>query len=229
MYPPRKSERAGFGQAVVRQPVMGAAPVIGPSIIGRALVVLLLGISVCTCAWAKKTDRQQPMDVHADHLDGNLADDGVSTLTGGVVMTQGTMEIHADKAVITRKDGDMSSSVLFGSPVHMKQLDENNEPMYATSQRVDYDMLKDVAVLTGNALVDQPTRGQMHGEKIVYDIDNGKVTSGNDGSRVDMHILPKTKPGQAAPKAESPPPDLPPGSSPTQDPAAGKPASGQTP
>lgn len=175
----------------------------------RILLVIALALA-CAGAWAKKADRQQPMDVHADHLDGNLADDGVSVLTGNVVMTQGTLEIRSDKAVITRSNGDMSRAVLTGNPVHMKQLDENNEPMYATSQQLDYDLLKNIAVLTGDALVNQPSRGQMRGQRIVYDVDNGKVTSGNDGSRVSMHILPKNKPGQApAPKAEAPPPDLP--------------------
>jgi len=179
----------------------------------RIALAAALGL-LCLGAQAKKTDRQQPMDLHADHLDGNLADDGVSTLTGNVVMTQGTLEIRSDKAVITRKDGEMSRALLTGAPVHIKQLDENNEPMYATSRQTDYDLLKNVAVLTGDALVNQPTRGQMHGEKIVYDVDNGKVTSGGDGSRVDMIIRPKPKPGQPAPKAESPPPDLPAGKSP---------------
>jgi lipopolysaccharide export system protein LptA len=180
---------------------------------GRIALAMFLGL-LCLGASAKKTDRQQPMDVHADHLDGNLADDGVSVLTGNVVMTQGTLEIRSDKAVITRKDGEMSRAVLTGGPVHLKQLDENNEPMYATSRQTDYDLLDNVAVLTGDAIVNQPSRGQMHGEKIVYDVDNGKVTSGNDGTRVLLHILPKAKAGQAAPKAEAPPPDLPDGKTP---------------
>ncbi|HEY2346941.1 MAG TPA: lipopolysaccharide transport periplasmic protein LptA [Xanthomonadaceae bacterium] len=175
----------------------------------RIALAILLGL-LCTGAWAKKADRQQPMDAHADHFDGDLNDDGVSVLTGGVVMTQGTLEIRSDKAVITRKDGDMTTAVLTGDPVHMKQLDENNEPMYATSQRLDYDMVNNIAVLTVHAIVNQPTRGQMHGEKITYDVNNGKVTSGNDGTQVFMHLLPKPKPGQGpAPKAEAPPPDLP--------------------
>ncbi|HTA64439.1 MAG TPA: lipopolysaccharide transport periplasmic protein LptA [Xanthomonadaceae bacterium] len=179
-------------------------------IAGRIALALLLGL-LCAGAWAKKSDRLQPMDAHADHLDGNLADDGISTLTGNVIMTQGTLEIRSDKAVITRKDGDMSYVVLTGNPVHMKELDENDEPVYGTSQRVDYDLDKSIAILTVNAIVNQPTRGQMHGEKIVYDVNNNTVTSGNDGTRVFMHMLAKPKPGQPAtpPKAESPPPDLP--------------------
>ena len=181
----------------------------------RIALAVLLGL-LCSGAWAKKSDRQQPMDAHSDHLDGNLADDGISTLTGNVIMTQGTLEIRSDKAVITRKDGDMSYVVLTGNPVHMKELDENNEPVYATSQRVDYDLDKSIAILTVNAIVNQPTRGQMHGEKIVYDVNNNTVTSGNDGTRVFMHMLPTPKPGQPAtpPKAESPPPDLPSGKTP---------------
>ena len=176
----------------------------------RIAVALSVGALCSTGAWAKKTDRQQPMDAHADHLDGDLNDDGVSTLNGNVVMTQGTLEIRSDKAVITRKDGDMTRSVLTGNPVHIKQLDENNEPMYATSQQADYDMVNNIVTLTVHAVVNQPTRGQMHGEKIVYDIDNGRVTSGNDGTRVALHMIPKQKPGQGpAPKPESPPPDLP--------------------
>jgi lipopolysaccharide export system protein LptA len=191
-----------------------------PCRIALALFLALL----CAGAEAKKSDRLQPMDSHSDRLDGNLADDGVSILTGNVIMTQGTLEIRSDKAVITRKDGEMSYVVLTGNPVHIKQLDENDEPMYGTSQQVDYDLTKSIAILTVNAIVNQPTRGEMHGEKIVYDVDNGTVTSGNDGTRVFVHMLPKLKPGQApldpTKPVPVPPPDLPPGKTvPDQPPA----------
>jgi lipopolysaccharide export system protein LptA len=159
----------------------------------RVALVLLLCMLAAGGAWARKSDRQKPMDVTADHSDTSLADDSVSTLTGNVVVTQGTMVIHADKAVITRKDGDISRAVLTGAPVSLKQDDENGEPMTATSRTVDYDLTTNIAVFTGNAIIDQPTRGQMHGEKIVYNVDSGEVTSGGDGTRVTMHILPKPK------------------------------------
>ena len=159
----------------------------------RTALVLLLCAFAASGAWARKTDRSKPMDVTADHSDTSLADDSVSTLTGNVVVTQGTMVIHADKAVITRKDGDISRALLTGAPVSLKQDDENGEPMTATSAKVDYDLSTNIAVFTGNAVIDQPTRGQMHGEKIVYNVDSGNVTSGGDGTRVSMHILPKPK------------------------------------
>ena len=162
------------------------------SVPGRVMLALLL-CALCTCAWARKSDRQQPMDVHSDHGDMSVADDGVSILTGNVIVTQGTLVITADKAVITRKNGDISYAVLTGNPVHMKQDDENGDPMYGTSLRVDDDLIKNIDIFTGNAVIDQPTRGQMHGERIVYNVDSGQVTSGGDGTRVAMHILPKTK------------------------------------
>ncbi len=169
------------------------------SIPARVALALLL-CALCTSAWARKSDRQQAMDVHSDHGDMSIGADGVSTLTGNVIVTQGTMEIHADKAVITRKDGDITFVVLTGNPVHLKQQDENGEPMFGTAQRVDDDLLKNIDIFTGNAIIDQPTRGQMHGERIVYNVDSGQVTSGGDGTRVAMHILPKVKPGGAAPE-----------------------------
>ena len=178
----------------------------------RAAMVLLL-CALAASAWARKSDRLKPMDVNADHSDTSLADDSVSTLTGNVVVTQGTMVIHADKAVITRKDGDISRALLTGAPVSLKQDDENGEPMTATARQVDDDLITNIAVFTGNAVIDQPTRGQMHGEKIVYNIDSGQVTSGGDGTRVSMHILPKqptAKPVKPAPVINASQPDQPP-------------------
>jgi lipopolysaccharide export system protein LptA len=187
----------------------------------RTVLALIL-CALCASASARKSDRQQPMDVNADHSEASLADDGVTTLTGNVVMTQGTLQINADKAVITRKDGDMSYAVLTGNPVRLKQLDENNEPMYGSAREVDDDLIKNIAIFKGNAIIDQPVRGQMHGEKIVYNVDSGEVTSGGDGTRVAMHILPKPKPAAPAtdksktppPTPAVPPPDLPPGKTP---------------
>lgn len=189
--------------------------------IRRAHIRVLLALLMCALAAsasARKTDRQKPMDVNADHSDTSLADDSVSTLTGNVVVTQGTLIIHADKAVITRKDGDISRALLTGAPVSLKQDDENGEPMTATARQVDDNLITNVAVFTGNAVIDQPTRGQMHGERIVYNIDSGQVTSGGDGSRVSMHILPKpasAKPSKpkAAP-ASAPTPAEPPAKTP---------------
>jgi lipopolysaccharide export system protein LptA len=170
------------------------------------IALALFLCALCTCAWARKSDRQQPMDVHSDHGDMSIEADGVSVLTGNVIVTQGTLEIHSDKAVITRKDGDISFVVLTGNPVHVKQEDENGEPMYGTAQRVDDDLIKNIDIFTGNAIIDQPTRGQMHGERIVYNVDSGQVTSGGDGTRVAMHILPKVKPGAAPPDKSKPVP-----------------------
>lgn len=160
-----------------------------PRIIDRLLclgVLLALGAGV----QARETDRQKPMDVEADHSQSSTAEDGPTHLWGNVHSTQGTLEIKADDAVLTRTKGDLSRAVLKGNPVYLKQEDEDGQPMTATAQHLDYDLVKKVAVLTGNAIITQP-RGVMRGERVVYDIGAGQVTSGGDGTRVKMHIEPK--------------------------------------
>jgi lipopolysaccharide export system protein LptA len=77
--------------------------------------------------------------------------------------------------------------------------------MTATARQVDDDLVTNIAVFTGNAIIDQPTRGQMRGERIVYNIDSGQVTSGGDGTRVSMHIIPKQKTATPKPDARASP------------------------
>ena len=71
---------------------------------------------------ARTTDRNQPMDVQADNSDAVMADESDSTLNGNVVITQGTLEIKADRAVIHRSKGDIDRVTLTGAPVVMKQI-----------------------------------------------------------------------------------------------------------
>ena len=55
----------------------------------RAVLSALLLVLRCApsrSAWARKSDRQQPMDVHSDHGDMSVEDNGVSILTGNVVV-----------------------------------------------------------------------------------------------------------------------------------------------
>ncbi|HTD28014.1 MAG TPA: lipopolysaccharide transport periplasmic protein LptA [Xanthomonadaceae bacterium] len=188
---------------------------------GRAVLALLL-CALCTSAYARKSDRKQPMDVHSDNGDMSVEDDGVSILTGNVIVTQGTLLITADKAVITRKNGDISYAVLTGNPVHLKQEDENGDPMYGTSRQVDDDLIKNIDIFTGDAVIDQPTRGQMRGQRIVYNVDTGKVTSGNDGTRVAMHILPKVKNDATPASTNGPKPAAVPPTTPPANPPPGK-------
>ena len=162
------------------------------------LATLLLALPLAVlphAAQAKSSDRNQPMDVEADRTDAMMTDDSDSTLSGNVRITQGSLEINSDIAIIQRRGGDISRVTLVGAPAQLKQVGDNGEPMTAQARQIVYTLSDDVIVLTGGVVIDKP-RGTLRGETIKYDTRSGRLDGGGDGRRVSMRILPKT----AAPK-----------------------------
>jgi len=160
-----------------------------------ALSLMLLALLLPFDSHAKTTDRSQPMDVESDHTDVEMGDNGDAVLTGNVKITQGTLEVGADKATIQRQGGEISQVVLTGAPATLKQVNDNGETMNAhAAQIVYYTAGKDLIVLSGNVVIEQP-RGTLRGETIKYDLKTGRLDGGGDGSRVHMRIMPKTAGG----------------------------------
>ena len=159
-----------------------------------ALSLMLLAAVLPFDASAKTTDRNQPMDVDAGHTDALLTDDGDTVLSGGVTITQGTLNVQSDKATIYRKSGEISQVVLTGAPATMKQVNDNGETMTAHAARITYTLSNELIVLTGAVVIQQP-RGTLRGENIKYDLKTGRLDGGGDGSRVKMRIMPKTAGG----------------------------------
>ncbi|MFT3805433.1 lipopolysaccharide transport periplasmic protein LptA [Arenimonas sp.] len=157
------------------------------------LTVAVMGtlLAVSPLAAGKSSDRKQPMDVAADRTDAMLGDDSDSTLYGNVKITQGSLEVDADKAVIHRKGGDISQVVLTGAPAKLRQTADNGEPMTARAQQIVYTLSSDVIVLSGDVVIEQP-RGNLRGQTIKYDLNTGRLDGGGDGNRVQMRILPKS-------------------------------------
>jgi lipopolysaccharide export system protein LptA len=156
--------------------------------IARTLsVALLLSAGV---AAAKTSDRNAPMDIKADSSDFILKDESDSVLSGNVVITQGTLVVNADKAVIKRKNDDIDEVVLTGGPATLRQVSDTGEPMTARAAQIDYNLKSERVVLTGGAVVQQP-RGNITGETITYDLKTGRLNGGGDGKRVSVRIMPK--------------------------------------
>lgn len=157
----------------------------------HALSSLLLVALLPLGAQAKTTDRNAPMDIEADRTDAMLGDNSESVLTGSVKITQGSLQVNADRAVIHRKAGDISQVVLTGTPATLKQVNDNGEAMNARASQIVYTLTNDIVVLTGNVVIEQP-RGNLRGETIKYDLKTGRLDGGGDGKRVQMRIMPKT-------------------------------------
>jgi len=165
-----------------------------------ALAAAALGLFAAQPAIARKSDRQQEMHVAAKNFDGFQKPNSVSTLTGNVVITQGTLKATGAQAkVYFDGESQISRVVITGSPAHLEQLDENNNLVLGDAATLDYDNLKGIAVLSGNASITQKGRGDAHGDKLTYNTETSEMTgeSGGDGM-VHMTFKPKTKPVEAA-------------------------------
>jgi len=160
-------------------------------------------------AYAEKADRDQPIDLEADSLSTNDAKK-ISTYTGNVILTQGTLVIHADKLIVREDKDGFQHSTSTGNPTTFKQKEEGkNEYIEGSAQRIEYDGHMDKVQLYTKAWV---KRGEdiVHGEYIMYDAnaEYAEVIGGGQSAtpdapkgRVRAVIQPKKKTGVPEPRA----------------------------
>src|SRR3982751_1585875 len=101
----------------------------------RWFALSLLGVAAV--AGARTSDRSQPMNVIASGSDCSLSDTGQCVLTGDVHITQGSMVIVSERAVIHRANGDVRRVQFTGSPVQMTQEMDDGSTIKARAQNVD--------------------------------------------------------------------------------------------
>ncbi len=170
---------------------------------------LVLGLIAVACAGAalgKSSDRQQTMQVQANRSDCTVTDSGPCVLTGAVHIVQGSLVIDAARADLRQADGEIRAAKLTGSPVRLKQTMDNGGTMNATAAQVDYDLQQDTVVFTGGASVQQPGRGSIAGERIVYNMRTGQVQGGggSEGGRVTLQFEPRNRtPARGTPAPDS--------------------------
>lgn len=153
-------------------------------------------------AMAESADRGKPIELEADTVTVNDAKK-TSTYTGKVILTQGTLIIHADKLIVREDKEGFQHSTSLGNPTTFKQkMEGKNEYMEGSGQRIEYDGRMDKVQLYTRAWV---KRGEdiVHGDYISYDANAeyaeviGGVKSDGSGSstgRVKAIIQPKNKP-----------------------------------
>jgi lipopolysaccharide export system protein LptA len=149
-------------------------------------------------AVALESDRDKPMDVAADRFEGEH-NGGVTTLLGNVRITQGTLQVVSDKAVVHQDAGEVERARLEGAPATLQQDLDKGGRVNASARTIDYDLATGTVVLTGDVVIVQP-QGELRGERVTYELTTGKMTGSGAGagSRVRLHIPPKGKSEPAA-------------------------------
>lgn len=150
---------------------------------------------------AESADRDKPIDLEADTVKVDDAKQ-ISTYSGNVILTQGTLIIRADKLIVREDGSGFQQSTSLGNPTTFKQKREGkNEYMEGSAQRIEYDGRMDKIQLYTKAWV---KRGEdiVHGDYISYDANSeyAEVIGGTksaDGitnsGRVHAIIQPKNK------------------------------------
>ena len=158
------------------------------ALLASAALLLLLPVADVV---AKSSDRNQAMTIDSGSQSGNMEGNGKTVLGGGVVVTQGTLEIRSADAEIYMADGEVSRSVFTGKQVKMKQQMDDGTWMDAQADRVEYDMKTETITFIGNYTV-KSDRGSNSGQRMVYNTKSGNMQSGGDGTRVRTVIQPKS-------------------------------------
>jgi lipopolysaccharide export system protein LptA len=124
---------------------------------GRTAAALLPLALVALAARAEMGDREKPINYSANAGDVNYQTK-IGTLTGNVIITQGTLTIHADKVVLKQNPDNSMSASAFGNPVTFRQKrDGLDEYFEGYAQRAEYDGSKQFLELFDRALL---RRGQ---------------------------------------------------------------------
>jgi len=191
----------------------------------EAVALALAALFAAPCALARTGDRDQAMDIRADHsktVQGSAKAAGVTVLTGNVRMVRGTMKANAAQATLYQhpdgaKDAngnDVSNEVqrviLTGKPAHLEEIGNDGDLVTSNADKIDYNADTSVAVLDGNVSVVRQGRSEFHGEHMVYNTETGEMESGNLNGSAPVHIViqpkakPAAKPAGDAPKADAP-------------------------
>jgi lipopolysaccharide export system protein LptA len=158
---------------------------------------------------AEKADRDKPVNIEADRL---TVDDNrqVSVFEGRVVITQGTMQLRADRVVVRQDSDGFQFGIATGNLATFRQKREGvDEWVDGEAERIEYDGKKEFVEFFQRAKLRRDL-DETRGNYIAYDAKTEffRVQSAKDASptaasqqnaRVRAIIQPKAKDNPAAP------------------------------
>ncbi len=152
-------------------------------------LLLSLSFALAQVTQALPTDKDQNIQISSisASIDSKL---GVTVLNGPVKLTQGTLEIAADKVTLRYdKNQKLESLVAEGSPARYQQQPALDKAIiHAEANNITYAVSKDHLTLDKNAFVEQ-NGATTRGGKIDYDITSGTVKALGAGSESGVVIF----------------------------------------
>ena len=134
-----------------------------------------LGVFIfCACclaatAHAERADRTKPINLESDRM---RVDDAqkTSVFEGKVVMTQGTLSIHADKVTLRQDKDGYQYGTASGNPATFRQKrDGADEYVEGEAERIEYDGKVDKVEFFNRARLKRDPADEVRGNYISYD------------------------------------------------------------
>ncbi|MBL4743883.1 MAG: lipopolysaccharide transport periplasmic protein LptA [Cycloclasticus sp.] len=145
------------------------------------ILITLVLITFASPIWALSSDKSKAVEVEADSF--NLDDaKKVTVYSGNVIITQGSMEILADKVTIYGSSGSTDKVIAIGNPVKFKQQPDGDQGLIrGKAQRFEYLVSKDTLILLNKATLWQ-SGNTFESDRIVYDSKRSIVKAGDKKS-----------------------------------------------
>ena len=173
-----------------------------------AAIGLLAGVLIGASAHAERADRLKEMNISSD-AGGKLDQlNRFGELKGNIVITKGTILMHADRVQWRQTEAGYDTAIAFGIPgrpatYRQKRDGEGDEYIEGEADRLEYDARTDTVKFVNNAIL-RRLRGatvadEVRGNQIAYDgttqvwsFSGGTTpTPANTGGRVHVTLTPR--------------------------------------
>ncbi|GAK83360.1 LptA protein [Vibrio ponticus] len=154
---------------------------------------LIACLFASTQALALSTDRDQPVYIDSDSQQLDMQSNQV-TFLGDVKLKQGSININADKIVVTRDkdDGSIKKIEGFGKLATFSQLTDDGKTLHGEAKELYYDVNQDQLTMIDQAMLAQDD-SEIRGNHIRYHISSQKLIADGKqkGDRVTTVLQPQ--------------------------------------
>jgi lipopolysaccharide export system protein LptA len=158
--------------------------------------------------FAERAERDEPMHLEADQV---IMDDArqISTFTGNVRLSQGTLLIRGDKIIVVQDKDGFKHATAHGNTAEFRQKREGlDEYVEGYGERIEYDMRTETLNFHGKARLKRDL-DEVSGDHITYNaktgifqVNSSDANSGNGPpQRVRAVLQPKPNKSMASPSA----------------------------
>ncbi|KLV06385.1 MULTISPECIES: lipopolysaccharide transport periplasmic protein LptA [Photobacterium] len=137
----------------------------------------LLCLCLSSPSWALSNDTEQPIYINSEKQELDIQKN-IVTFTGSVVLRQGSIDIRADRIVVTRPNGQEGKETIdaYGNPATFHQLMDNGKPIDGAAKKMRYETDTEYLRMTDDAVLVQEG-SEIQGKMISYKIDEQKLVA----------------------------------------------------